>query len=111
MKGFVKSVGEDHKWWWYPEGRLIMRRMFRNKPKQRYSFGVLTGEKEAEDYIRSGKIKITDRCMVIVYTDGFRTALFSKEGLKLFSKKDFSKLEEYCRDKVDSEGTLVYWAS
>jgi len=27
----------------------------------------------------------------------------------LIAKKDFSELEEFCRDKVDSEGTIAYW--
>jgi hypothetical protein len=86
-----------------------MRRFFRNKPKQKYSFGVLTGEKEAEEYIRQGESKLEEGDVVLVYTDGLRKPLFSEEGLKLIREREFSKLEEFCRQHVDSEGTVVYW--
>jgi len=109
VQGFLDSVGKEHDWWRYPEGRIIMRRMFRNKPSQKFSFGVLTGEKEAEEYIRLGKIILDKEDVVLVYTDGLRNALFSKDGLQLIGKKDFSGLEKYCKNKVESEGTVVYW--
>jgi len=60
IKGFIANVGENLQWWLHPEGRFLMRGFFRNKPKQKYSFGVLTGEKEAEEYIRRGEFKYTN---------------------------------------------------
>lgn len=109
VQGFLDSIGKRHKWWSHPEGRLIMRRMFRNKPKQKFSFGVLTGEDEAENYIRKGRIKLREGDVVLVYTDGLTNALFSKTGLELIAKRDFSGLKEYCKSMVNSEGTVVYW--
>ncbi len=109
IKGFIANINENHRWWLYPEGRFLMRRFFRNKPKQKYSFGVLTGEKEAEEYIRQGRLKLEDDDVVLVYSDGLKKPLSSKEGLKLIGERNFSKLEEFCRQHVDSEGTVVYW--
>jgi len=109
IQGFVASVGENHQWWLHPEGRFLMRRFFRNKPKQKYSFGVLTGEKEAEEYIRQGELMLEDGDVVLVYSDGLKKPLFSDEGLKLIKERNFSKLEEFCRQHVDSEGTVIYW--
>ncbi len=109
IKDFLKSFSKKHEWWSYPEGRMIMRRMFRNKPKQKYSFGVLTGEKEAEYYIRKGKIILKEGDVVLLYTDGLKDGLFTKKALKIIKDKDFSKLKEYCKDRVNTEGTVVYW--
>ncbi len=109
IKGFLNSVGINHNWWSHPEGRFLMRRFFRNKPKQKYSFGALTGEKEAEEYIRQGKVKLDEGDVVLVYSDGLRKPIFSDKGIKLIKSRNFSKLEDYFRSQVNSEGTVVYW--
>jgi len=109
IKGFAASVSENHNWWSHSEGRFLMRRFFRNKPKQKYSFGVLTGEKEAEEYIRQGEVELNEGDIVLVYSDGLRKPLFSTEGLRLIRERNFSRLEEFCRKQVNNEGTVIYW--
>lgn len=109
VKGFLLSVGKNHQWWQHPEGRFLMRRFFRNKPEQKYSFGVLTGEREAEAYIRQGRFRLKEGDIVFVYSDGLRNSLFSESGLKLLAGRNFSRLEEFCRRRVNSEGTVAYW--
>ena len=59
--------------------------------------------------IRDGEFKLEDGDVVLVYSDGLRKSLFSGESLKLIREKNFPILEEFCRQNVDSEGTVVYW--
>ena len=55
--------------------RMMVRRDYRNKPEMKYqgkdiSFGVLTGEKEAEYYIDTYAIDLTNIKYICAYSDG-----------------------------------------
>ncbi len=61
--------------WNNPKDRIMVRRDYRNKPEMKYqgkdiSFGVLTGEKEAEYYIDTYAIDLTNIKYICAYSDG-----------------------------------------
>ncbi len=61
--------------WNNPEDRRMVRRDYRNKPNKKYegkeiSFGVLTGEKEAEHYIDVYKVDLSQVKYICAYSDG-----------------------------------------
>jgi hypothetical protein len=70
--------------WCQPERRKFIRSQFRNKPKQIFdgklvSYGALTGEKEAECFMRFGETALEDGDLVVFYTDGFENLVKEKE--------------------------------
>lgn len=61
--------------WNNSKDRMMVRRDYRNKPEMKYqgkdiSFGVLTGEKEAEYYIDTYAIDLTNIKYICAYSDG-----------------------------------------
>lgn len=73
--------------WSKPEYRVMVRRDYRNKPEVKYkeqevSFGVLSGEKEAEHYIDTYKVDLTDVKYICAYSDGCEPFFENKEKLK-----------------------------
>ena len=65
--------------WNQPEARVIVRKNYRNKPHNEYSYGAITGESEFEHYLKEGSLKLNDSDIVIVYSDGFSNYLFDKD--------------------------------
>lgn len=62
--------------WTRPEDRVMVRRDFRNKPDKKYngeeiSFGVLTGEKDAEYYVDVYKVDLRNAKYIVAYSDGY----------------------------------------
>lgn len=73
--------------WSNPKYRIMVRRDYRNKPEVKYndkevSFGVLSGEKEAEHYIDTYKVDLTDVKYICAYSDGCEPFFEDKEKLK-----------------------------
>ncbi len=73
--------------WSNPKYRVMVRRDYRNKPDVKYndkevSFGVLSGEKEAEHYIDTYKVDLTDVKYICAYSDGCEPFFENKEKLK-----------------------------
>ena len=100
--------------WNDPEARVIVRRDYRNKPDNIYSYGALTGEKEFEHYIREGSINLDKGDLVVVYSDGFSNYLEEKDFYKNFttlSKEDFKeyldKLSKSDYNKYGKERTVI----
>jgi len=99
-----------------PEGRRIIREMYRNKPDNPLSYGALTGEKEAMSYVRVGETSVDEGEILMGYSDGLEDMIENGEFRRLLSEgigeKDFGvmkdRLRRFCRSKVKSEGTLVY---
>ena len=61
--------------WNNPKDRIMVRRDYRNKPEMKYqgkdiSFSVLTGEKDAEYYIDTYAIDLTNIKYICAYSDG-----------------------------------------
>lgn len=106
--------------WNLPEARIRTRRDFRNnlnniQDGKCVSYGALTGEADAAQFIRYGQLKITKEDIVLVYSDGFNNFLHDKEFINLLLNFDKEKLESYVNlkslndnEKYGKEKTIVY---
>ena len=70
--------------WDNPECRKMVRRDYRNKPDKQYkgkdvSFGVFSGEKEAEYYIEIYKVELENAKYVCAYSDGCESYFDTQE--------------------------------
>lgn len=91
----------------HPEGRKIIRSLYRNNPSNGLAYGALTGEKEAMHYVRTGEFKLEDNILA-VYTDGLEHAVHSPEFARMIKEKRQTWLiHKLCQKKVRTEGTLV----
>mgnify|MGYP001565310480 CR=1 FL=1 len=95
--------------WADPKARKIVRSEYRNNPEEENSFGVLTGEETAMHYVRTGTHEIKPDETLIVYSDGLEPVIFSGDFSDKLKQKDFRGLEKICRQKVKTEGTLIYF--
>lgn len=114
---YLESRVRENGGWNNSEARRVIRRDYRNNPNQGYfSFGVLTGEKNAERYIdeRLQPVKVND--YVLVFTDGITDIAFNKKnGIELLNSDFYNLLVQdnslalrlFCQERVHSEGTLV----
>lgn len=81
---YIKNNEYD---WKKSKDRVMVRRDYRNKPDVKYngeevSFGVLTGEKEAEHYIDTYKIDLSNIKYICAYSDGAEPYFEKKETIK-----------------------------
>ena len=105
MNIYIKNYKYD---WRESKDRIMVRRDFRNKPNVKYngkevSFGVLTGEKEAEHYIDVYKINLSNIKYICAYSDGCEP---------FFEEKEISKetiINPYIIEKEGKERTLVIY--
>lgn len=92
----------------FPEGRKIIRSLYRNNPLNPLSYGAFTGEKNALHFIKTGKFQLNKEDYIIFYSDGMFPFLYSK---KFDISKKFGSLEKYIERNVGKinggEGTLV----
>ena len=99
--------------WTDAEARKIIRSEFRNNPSEEHSFGVLTGEENAMNYVRTGMWEKKRRDAAVIYTDGVEHILFGKDGdvdgdfADRIRLEDWEGIEKLCRKKVRTEGTLI----
>ncbi len=105
------NLGKDANWR-MPEARRIVRSHFRNNPFVPHSFGVLTGEENATEYVRTGSSEIKPEDTLLVYSDGVSEIIFNKNGLEgKFASKiaagDWKCIKRMCQRRVHSEGTLA----
>lgn len=98
--------------WKDDEARLITRRDYRNNLENEFSYGVLTGEESAMDYVKTGSQEINSKDFVLVYSDGIAEFIFKKDGdidgtfIDSVRKRDGS-LERLCKEKIRTEGSLI----
>ncbi len=92
---YIKNNEYD---WNNPKDRIMVRRDFRNKPNVKYngqevSFGVLTGEVEAEHYIDTYKVDLSNIQYICAYSDGAEPFFDNKETTKeiIFNPNLFEK--------------------
>ncbi len=107
--------------WHLPEARVIIRRDFRNKPNnikdgKCVSYGAITGEREALNFIRSGKKKIEKGDLIAVYSDGFSNFLHEKDFINEITNFNKNSFEEYVNnqsktnyDSYGKEKTIVLY--
>ncbi len=96
------------------KGRAIIRSKYRNNPEEPLAYGVLTGEKNAENYIRKGTEKINEKDFVLLYTDGVEEIIFkgnepNGDFAKLLKENNYDSIENFCKERVATEGTLIVY--
>ena len=94
--------------WEDPRARVIIRSDYRNNPTNENSFGVLTGENSAMNYVRTDTQEIEPGEILVVYTDGLEKVVFSGKFTAALRMKSFLDVNDLARTKVKTEGTLVY---
>lgn len=94
--------------WRNPEARRIIRREYRNNFSEKHSFGVLTGEDSAMNYVKTGALELRPGNSLIVYTDGLESTIFSGEFADLLRNRNLSGIEKLCKKNIRTEGTLAY---
>lgn len=94
--------------WNNPKDRIMVRKEYRNNPSQKYegkdvSFGAFSGEKNAEYYIDTYKVDLSNVNYICAYSDGCEPFFDSREKIK-------ELLENF--DVIEKEGkerTLVVY--
>lgn len=114
-----KAMKEHGISWDLPEARVMVRRDFRNnianiQDGRCVSYGALTGEENANKFIRTGSIKLDESDIVIVYSDGFSNFLHESSFIEQILNFEKDKFEQYVNansisdyDKYGKEKTLV----
>ena len=97
--------------WENPLARKIIREKYRNNPSELHSFGVLTGEPSALNYVQTGQEYFKPGDQVIVYTDGLEKVIESGKFADELRKGPKAKLRKICQRNVATEGTLIHYSS
>ena len=88
FEDYLEIYSKENEYDWNnPKDRVMVRRDFRNKPEKIYnnkeiSFGVLSGEKEAEHYIDVYKVDLSQIKYICAYSDGCEPFFETKEIAK-----------------------------
>ena len=59
-------------------------------------------------YVRTATAEIKPNEHLIVYTDGLEPIIFSSEFADKLRQRNFKGLENLCKQRVRTEGTLIY---
>ena len=102
---YINQIGIP---WNLPESRVIVRRDYRNninniKNGKCVSYGALTGEKEAINFIKYGQISLSPKDIVLVYSDGFTNFLHDTEFIAQLINFNKDNFEKYVREKSLSD--------
>ncbi len=98
---FINKIGIA---WNLPDARVIVRRDYRNNLNniqngKCVSYGALTGEVSAVEFIRSGEIELANGDIVLVYSDGFTNLLHDSEFISQLLNFEKEKFESYIESK------------
>ena len=114
-----KNMSEIGIPWNLPEARVIVRRDYRNnldniQDGKCVSYGAITGEESAIEFIRYGQLELSNGDIILVYSDGFSNLLHDKEFISQLIDFNKEKFEEYINmkslsdfSKYGSEKTMV----
>lgn len=101
----AKKVGLEERY-------RVVRRDFRNKPGAPHpTYGVMTGEREALTYVRSGQTSLDKGERLLVYTDGVTPYLNDGRFCQMLLDRPPIELEEYVADNPlnnDDKTLLMY---
>lgn len=102
---YINKIGIP---WNLPEARKIVRSKYRNNINnivdgKCVSYGALTGEDTAINFIRTGQLELTDGDIIIVYSDGLTHYLHDKEFIKQILHFDVKEFEEYMENKAHDD--------
>lgn len=94
--------------WNKSEDRIMVRKDYRNKPDMKYngqevSFGVLSGENEAEHYIETYEVELTKVKYICAYSDGCEPFFKTRDTIEEIIKNP---------DRIQDEGkerTLIIY--
>ena len=97
LASFLNYVKINPQDWGRSERRKEVRSQFRNNPNkningQLVAYGALTGEKNAEYFIKSGVVNLSKGDLIAVYTDGFAQTIKNKQFIELIYKNNLSEL-------------------
>lgn len=107
--------------WSNPDMRVKVRKNYRNnlnniQDGRIVSYGALTGEEEANEFIRSGKLDLNSGDIIAVYSDGFTKFLHDDDFIKHILDFNQKSFEEYINmktnenyNKYGSEKTIVLY--
>ena len=102
---YINKIGIS---WNLPESRVIVRRDYRNnlsniQDNNCVSYGAITGEESAIEFIKTGQFELSDGDIIVVYSDGFTKFLHDKHFISkiLHFKKD--EFERYIETKSKSD--------
>ena len=113
---YINKIGIP---WNLPESRVIVRRDYRNNPENIQdghcvSYGALTGEEEALQFIQSGTQPLSSGDLVVIYSDGISNFLHEQSFINKLLNFNSQELEEYIHaqastdyNKYGKEKTLV----
>lgn len=117
---FISRSPQGDNRWALPQRRVLIRREFRNNPAQirggrLVSYGALTGEKAAEQFMYFGSYHLAPGDLVVIYSDGFFDLLNLKTTPKILNslQGDNSFIDydiKYAKrnpDKYGHERTLI----
>jgi len=93
--------------WKDDEARIITRRDYRNNINNPCSYGALTGEEEAMEYVRVGGEVVHNGECIITYSDGLEPIIFSGGFSNELKRRNIKGLEKLCKKGVKSEGSLI----
>lgn len=92
---------------------ITVRKDFRNKPQSPYSYGAITGEKEALEYVRTGTISLDKGDVILAYSDGITPFLKDASFCRLVASgdaegvKNYLKAESTAKKNTDDKTLLV----
>lgn len=113
---YINQIGIP---WHLKEARVIVRSKYRNNLEnivdgKCVSYGALTGEESAINFIKNGTLKLEEGDIIIVYTDGFICYLNDREFINYIINFDKDTFEKYIdekskedNEKYGKEKTLV----
>lgn len=83
-----------------PRYRKMIRSEYRNNAKKIInnkcvSYGALTGEKTAEDFMNFGEIGLSKGDLIVFYTDGFEDTVQHKKFFKTIYQKDENLTDQH----------------
>jgi hypothetical protein len=116
MQNTNKYIASLSNSWGSAKWRKEFRIKYRNTPNKNgglISFGVLTGEKTALNFVRVGKFDLEDKDYIFFYSDGMADIIYSDNFKRNLAKNGLLGLEKFCRKmaltnrRYELEGTLV----
>ncbi len=102
---FINNIGIS---WNLPEARVIVRRDYRNNLNniqngKCVSYGAITGEEEAIQFIQHGQLFLEKNDLILLYSDGFINFLHDKEFIKLLLNFKQEMIENYIETKSQED--------
>lgn len=105
FENYIENVySKENNYNWEEETtRIMVRRDFRNKPEEKNSFGVISGEKESLKYIDTYRISLDKVKYICAYSDGCEPDFENKDAIKGIIENTRERME------TGKEKTLIIY--